>query len=256
MKFLALIQARCGSTSLPSKVLKDLAGKTLLQRVVERVRKSRLVDEVLVITSIDKGNLPLIQLCAQEGIRVFAGAEDDVLDRYYQCARLFSPEYVIRITADCPLIDWRYIDMAAEQLREDSDYIGQLTESFPDGLDVEIIKFSALKEAWEKAPMHSDREHVTQYIRNRPEQFALQNLTCPIPGIAGYRWTVDEEADYTLIRAIYEHFQREGRDEFVTEDVLAYLEANPQLKALNSMYERNEGLKSALAHDCEMQHTV
>ena len=110
MKYLVMIQARCGSSRLPNKVLKDIAGKTDLQWVIERVRRSRLIDEVMVVTSIDKNNLPLIRLCTELGVRVFVGSENDVLDRYYQAARLLQPEYVVRITADCPLFDWRYLD--------------------------------------------------------------------------------------------------------------------------------------------------
>ena len=127
MKYLVLIQARCGSRRLPSKVLKDLAGRTVLERVVERVRRSREIDDIVVVTSVDKNNLPLIELCAQTDTRIFVGSEEDVLDRYYQCARLFQPEYVIRITADCPVIDWRYIDLAIEQLKPETDYMSELT---------------------------------------------------------------------------------------------------------------------------------
>ena len=108
MKYAAMIQARCGSSRMPNKVLKEISGKPELQWVIERVRRSRLMDEVIVVTSIEKDNLPLIKLCAELGVRVFAGSEEDVLDRYYQAAKLLKPEYVVRITADCPLFDWRY----------------------------------------------------------------------------------------------------------------------------------------------------
>ena len=170
MKYLVMIQARCGSSRLPNKVLKDIAGKTDLQWVIERVRRSRLIDEDMVVTSIDKNNLPLIRLCTELGVRVFVGSENDVLDRYYQAARLLQPEYVVRITADCPLFDWRYLDMAIEQLEDGTDYMAELTESFPDGLDIEIIRYPALKRMWKEAGLSSEREHVTMYIKNHPEQ--------------------------------------------------------------------------------------
>lgn len=163
MKYLALIQARCGSSRLPNKVMKDLAGKTDIEWVVERVKRSVHVDEVMVITSIEKDNLPLIALCAGLGIRVSVGSENDVLDRYYQTAKLLQPEYIIRVTADCPLYDWRYLDMAIGQLEAGTDYMGQMEESFPDGLDIEIIKFSALKESWERAKLTSERACDTIY---------------------------------------------------------------------------------------------
>lgn len=249
MKYLALIQARCGSSRLPNKVLKDLSGKTDLQWVIERVRRSTLIDEVMVVTSIEKNNLPLVRLCAELNTRVFIGAEEDVLDRYYQASKLLHPEYIVRITADCPLFDWRYLDMAIEQLESDTDYMAELTESFPDGLDIEIIRFSVLREAWKEARLSSEREHVTQYIRKHPERYRIQNLECPILGIGNRRWTLDEDEDYVLISNIYKHFVDVNKEDFVTEDVLAYLNANPELEKINAKYTRNEGLTKSLAND-------
>lgn len=249
MKYLVLIQARCGSTRLPNKVMKNISGKTDLQWVIERVRRSRKIDEVMVITSIEKNNLPLIKLCTELGIRVFVGSEEDVLDRYYQAAKLIRPEYVIRITADCPLFDWRYLDMAIEQMEADTDYMSELTETFPDGLDIEIIRFSALKKSWRNARLASEREHVTMYIKNHLELFKIQNLECPIAGIAGHRWTLDEDEDYQLISNIYEHFVSIGKEDFVTEDILAYLEKTPGISQINSKYARNEGLAKSLEND-------
>lgn len=249
MKYLVLIQARCGSSRLPEKVMLDLCGKPDLQRVVERVQRSRYVDEVIVVTSIEKSNLPLIKLCAEMGIRVFTGSEEDVLDRYWQAAKLLNPEYVIRVTADCPLYDWRYLDMAIEQMQEDTDYMTELTETFPDGEDIEIIKLSALKEAWKEAKMASEREHVTLYIRNHFDKFHIQNLECPIPGIGEKRWTLDEEEDYQLICAIYEYFISRGKEDFVTEDILSFLSKNPELEKVNAMYKRNEGLLKSIKED-------
>lgn len=249
MKYLVLIQARCGSARLPNKVLKDIAGKTDLQWVIERVKKSQRIDEVMVITSIEKNNLPLIKLCADLNTRIFIGSEEDVLDRYYQAAKLFDPEYVVRITADCPLFDWRFLDMAIEQLEHDTDYMAALTESFPDGQDIEIMKFSALKAAWKRAKLRSEREHVTLYIKNHPKDFVLQNLECPIKGIGSKRWTLDENEDYELIYRIYENFVSRGNEEFVTEDILDFLKENPELEMINEKYARNEGLKKSLVHD-------
>ncbi|MCM1258676.1 MAG: glycosyltransferase family protein [Roseburia sp.] len=249
MKYLALIQARCDSTRFPNKVLKKFVGKSDIEWVVERVKRSRYVDEVIVITSIEKSNLPLIALCAGSGIRISVGSENDVLDRYYQTAKLLQPEYVIRITADCPLFDWRYLDMAIEQLEEDTDYMGQMEDSFPDGLDIEIMKFSVLKESWELAELTSEREHVTQYIRKHPEKYKIQNLVCPIPGIAEQRWTLDEEEDYQVIDEIYRYFQSIEKDDFVTEDILEFLKKHPEIEGINKKFARNEGLQKSIAED-------
>lgn len=249
MRYLAMIQARCGSTRFPNKVLADISGKPDLQWVIERVRRSRLVDEVMVITSIEKDNLPLIKLCTELDTRVFVGSEEDVLDRYYQAAKLLRPDYVLRITADCPLFDWRYLDMAIEQMDGDTDYLAELTESFPDGLDIEIIRYLALAESWREAKLRSEREHVTQFIRKHPERYRLKNLECPIPGIGGKRWTLDEDRDHEMISRVYQHFVSNGREDFVTEEILGYLRGHPEVESLNMDIQRNEGLKRSLEND-------
>ena len=249
MKYLVLIQARCGSTRFPNKVMADLAGKPDIQWVIERVQRSQKIDEVMIITSIDRNNIPLIQKCAELGVRVFVGSEEDVLDRYYQAAKLLQPEYVIRITADCPMFDWRYLDYAIESLQPETDYLSEMTETFPDGLDIEIMRYSVLKEAWKEAVMASEREHVTQYIRKHPEKYRLQNLECPIAGIGNKRWTLDEDADYEMIKHVYDHFVNQEKEDFVTEDVLEYLARNPEIEKLNINIGRNEGLAKSIAED-------
>lgn len=249
MKYLALIQARCGSSRLPNKVLADLAGKTDIQWVIERVKRSKLVDEVMIVTSIEKNNLPLIKLCAELGTRVFVGSENDVLDRYYQAAKLIKPEYVIRITADCPVFDWRYLDMAIDMMDEETDYLGELTESFPDGLDIEIIKYSVLVESWKNANLMSEREHVTQYVKKRPDIYKLKNLECPIEGLGNKRWTLDEDRDYEMISHIYNYFISQGKEDFITEDILEYLSKNPEVEKINMDIMRNEGLQKSLKND-------
>lgn len=254
MKYLVLIQARCGSSRLPNKVMKEISGKTDLEWVVERVRRSRKIDEVMVATSIEENNLPLIKLCAERDIRIFVGAEDDVLDRYYQAARLLKPEYVVRITSDCPLFDWRYLDMAIEQMKPETDYLAEITESFPDGLDIEIMRFSVLKESWQEAELASEREHVTQYIRKHPEKYVLQNFECPIEGIGNKRWTLDESADFELISKIYAYFVQLGKQDFVTDDILAFLRDNPELENINAGIGRNEGLAKSLREDRKVKH--
>ena len=155
MRYVAMIQARCGSTRLPNKVLADLCGKPVLQRVIERVQKSKNIDEVMVVTSIERNNLPLIKLCTELDVRVFVGSETDVLDRYYQAARLISPDYIARITADCPLYDWNTLDDMIESINPKTDYYRISNEEFPDGLDTEIISFKALRKAWKDARLVS-----------------------------------------------------------------------------------------------------
>lgn len=250
MNYLAIIQARCGSTRLPNKVLKDLCGKPSLQRMIERVQKSKWVDEVMVVTSNEKNNLPILKLCAELGIRVGVGSEDDVLDRFYQTAKLLKPQYVIRLTGDCPCFDAKLLDQAIEGMEEDVDYRAMISESFADGLDLEIVKFSALEKAWKEASHSFEREHVTQYIVRHPELFKLQDFKSPIGYFGNYRWTVDEPEDFEVVERIYRHFLEAGLDEtFSYIDILEYLKRHPEIQEINKMYTRNEGLEKSIRED-------
>lgn len=250
MNYLAIIQARCGSTRLPNKVLKDLCGRPSLQRMIERVQRSKCVDEVMVVTSIEKNNLPILKLCAEIDIRVGVGSEDDVLDRFYQTAKLLKPQYVIRLTGDCPCFDANLLDQAIEGMEEDADYRAMISESFADGLDLEIVKFSALEKAWREASHSFEREHVTQYIVRHPELFKLQDFKSPIGYFGNYRWTVDEPEDFEVVESIYRHFLESGLDEaFSYRDILEYLKRHPEIQEINKMYARNEGLEKSIRED-------
>lgn len=255
MKYLVMIQARCGSTRLPNKVLMDLCGKPALQRMIERVQMSKLVDEVMVVTSIEKNNLPILRLCSELDVRVGVGSEDDVLDRFYQSAKLLQPDYVIRLTADCPCFDAELLDMAIESMRETVDYCGMTSESFADGLDLEIIKFSALEKAWKEANHSFEREHVTQYIVRHPEQFELQNFESPVGYFGNHRWTVDEPEDFEVVKHIYAHFleSKEG-EAFRYTDILRYMREHPEVGAINKKYTRNEGLAKSIQEDYIVNH--
>lgn len=251
MKYLAMIQARCGSTRLPNKVLKDLCGKPQLQRVIERVQRSGKIDEVMVITSINKANLPILKLCTDIGVRTGIGSEDDVLDRYYQTAKLLRPDYVIRITGDCPCIDSQLIDEAICQMGEDIDYCANtLIPTFADGLDFEIIRFSALEKTWREAYHLFEREHVTQYIIRHPELFRQQNFASSFGDFSNHRWTVDEPEDFEVIEQIYKHFVCESHTEvFGYRDILSFLQEHPEIMKINRKYQRNEGLEKSIAED-------
>ncbi|MDC7290710.1 glycosyltransferase family protein [Blautia schinkii] len=250
MKYLVIIQARCGSTRLPNKVLKDLCGKTVLQRMIERVQKSELVDEVMVVTSIEKNNLPILKLCSELGVRVGVGSEDDVLDRYYQTAKLLKPEYVIRLTADCPCFDAGLLDEALREIDEDTDYMGMLSATFADGLDIQIITFKALEKAWHEAVHSFEREHVTQYTIRHPEVFKLQDYVSPIGDFGDHRWTVDEPEDFEVVKRIYEYFVNErGTEDFGYKDIISYLSEHPEVKQINAKFQRDEGLIKSIRED-------
>lgn len=247
MKFLAMIQARCGSTRLPAKVLKDIGGKTALERMLDRVRCSAAVDEVMVVTSLNTEDVPIVKLVSSLNIRVFAGNSLDVLDRYYQAAKLIKPEYVIRLTADCPVFDHRVLDVAIEQLRPETDYMGMFSETFPDGVDLEIVKFTVLEQAWREARLASEREHVTMYIKNNKQLFVMQDYICPLGNLHDQRWTIDEPEDYEFIKVIYNHFAPKW--DFSMEDIYTFLGENPEVTKINAGFIRNEGLLKSLAND-------
>ena len=250
MKYLVMIQARCGSTRLPNKVLKDLCGKPALQRMIERVQKSKMADEVMVVTSIEKNNLPILKLCSEIGVRVGVGSEDDVLDRYYQTAKLLKPEVIIRLTADCPCFDAELLDMAPSAMKPDTDYMGMLSATFADGLDIQVITYEALERSWREAIHSFEREHVTQYAIRHPELFKLQDFVSPIGDFGDHRWTVDEPEDFELVERIYKYFiEKCGTENFGYRDILAYLGEHPEVKNINSKYQRDEGLVKSIKED-------
>lgn len=249
MKYIAMIQARYDSSRLKGKVLLELQGKPVLLHVINRVKKSKYVDETIVLTSIEKSCLEIIELCAKNKTMVFVGSEEDVLDRYYQAAKLLKPQYIIRITADCPLIDWTIIDDAIQKMDVNTDYLGMLSETFADGLDVEIFTYSALETSWKNAKLNSEREHVTLYIKNHPELFKLQDYKSSIDRFGELRWTIDEEEDYKLIKKIYELLYRQGKETFNYKDVLKLMIEEPELMKINKKFKRNEGLAKSLKND-------
>lgn len=256
MNYLLIIQARCGSSRLPGKVLMDIEGKPALQRVIERTQKARLVDEVVVATTSNKEDLPIVRLVSSLGVRVFVGNSSDVLDRYYQTAKLIRPKYVIRITADCPVIDYEIIDDVIHEMTPDIDYIAGLSETLADGLDVEVMKYEALYKAWKEAKLAHEREHVTMYIKNNKDLFHIKDYVCKYGDLKDQRWTLDEPEDYEMLSKIYKHFINSGKEDFLTLDILNYLSDHPEIGAINKMFVRNEGLRISLANDYIMKIEV
>ncbi|GAI87236.1 unnamed protein product, partial [marine sediment metagenome] len=190
MNIIAIIQARIGSTRLPRKVLMELEGKTVLEHVIERVKRSNLINDVVVATTILKDDLEIVKLCSNIGISVYCGSEENVLDRYYQTVRLFKAEHIVRITSDCPLMDPKIIDEAINlHLRKKADYTSNtIKETYPDGQDVEIFTFEALKKAWKNVNLASEKEHVTPYIRKN-QSFKIVSLEYE-KNLFHKRWTL------------------------------------------------------------------
>jgi spore coat polysaccharide biosynthesis protein SpsF (cytidylyltransferase family) len=249
MSVIAFIQARVGSTRLPGKVLMDLHGKPVLTRVIERVQKARGVDSVIVVTTIEAKDLPLVRLCAERGVQVFCGSENDVLDRFYQAARLLKPDHVVRITADCPVLDPGLVDQVVQRhIRSRADYTANvLVDRFPDGEDVEVLTFASLERAWAEAALPSEREHVTPYIRKHPEQFRLESFL----GDADHsreRWTLDTARDYDFLSALYARLAPTN-EFFGIDEILSLLREEPALRERNAGIARNEGYQKSLRED-------
>lgn len=249
MNVVAFIQARVGSTRLPGKVLMDLEGKPVVLRVIERVKKASNVNEVVVVTTFDPKDLPIVKLCAELGIRVFCGSEDDVLDRFYQAAKLIKPEHIVRITADCPVMDPAIIIRVVQQhIKNHCDYTSNIIEeNFPDGEDVEVFSFEALKKAWKEADLMSEREHVTLYIRNHPERFSLSSVKSEL-NLSNQRWTLDTDKDYAFLTSLYKELGSED-EYFGMNKIIALLKERNELNTINAGIARNEGLQKSLRND-------
>lgn len=235
-RVIAIIQARMSSTRLPGKVLLDLEGRPVLERMIERVKRSKLVNETVVATTTDPTDDPIVVLCEQLGTPVFRGSLPDVLDRYYQCARQFEAEIVVRLTGDCPLIDPELIDEVIYGLLDSpSDFCCNrlpppFTRSFPIGLDVEACTFAALETAWKNATEKHDREHVMPYLYEVPGRFRVTQYHNDDD--YGYlRWTLDTPEDLALLREVIRRLG--GRNDFTWEDVLELFLADPELQTLN-----------------------
>jgi spore coat polysaccharide biosynthesis protein SpsF len=232
LKVVAIIQARMGSTRLPGKVLLDLAGASVLSRVLERVRRADSIDEVVVATTDKPSDNVIAQECLRYQIPVFRGQEEDVLDRYYRAAVSAKADVVVRITSDCPLIDREITDKTVQAfLAERPDYASNcLVRTYPRGLDTEVMTLRALERAWREATQSYERTHVTPYIHENPRKFKLLSVTGEADH-SGHRWTLDTPEDLELIRSVYARLNQ--RNQFSWRDVLDLLQREPELAELN-----------------------
>jgi glutamate-1-semialdehyde 2,1-aminomutase/spore coat polysaccharide biosynthesis protein SpsF len=244
----AVIQARLGSSRLPGKMLMDLGGKPVIIRTIERVRRARLLDRVVLATTESEQDQRLAAAAREYGVEVFTGSEEDVLDRFYQAAKAASAQVCVRVTGDCPLIDPEVIDqVVSECLRDGCDYAANaLWYSWPDGLDVEAFSFEALETAWREARLKSDREHVTLFIVRHPRRFRLRNVQSRETRVRDLHLSLDDAEDLEALRRIFEHF---GDRPFSHSDLVALLheERYADLRAMNKPV--NTGLVTSLTQD-------
>jgi len=246
----AIIQARMGSSRLPGKSLAEIENHPMLWHVIQRVKRATLVDRVVVATSTAAADDAIETMCRESGVHCHRGSENDVLDRFYMAALAEKAAVVVRITADCPLIDPEVIDRVVRRFkRGDIDYASNaMVRSFPDGLDTEACSFSALERAWHEATRTSEREHVTPYLRS--EKFRTANVESDSASMyQHYRWTVDEIQDLEFIRAVY-HAMR-GKEHFGMKDVLDLLAKQPELEKMNAEIVSNRGYYKSLFEDAK-----
>jgi len=251
MKIIAITQARCGSTRLPNKVLKEIKGETLLGIHLNRILKSKKIDQLLVATTTDAADDAIEKVADDMGLPFYRGSVNNVLDRYYQAAKKHNPDWVVRLTSDCPLIDASLIDKIIDKAIElDVDYCSNtLDPTYPDGMDTEVFKYSALEKAWHEAGLNSEREHVTPYIHknssfHHKSLFTSYNYANDV-NYGNVRLTVDEPADFEVIKHVVENL---GLDKGWKIYADYYLE-DKTINELNGNITRNEGYTASLKKD-------
>ena len=248
---IVVIQARTGSSRLPGKVLADIAGKPMLLRVYDRAGRILGPEAVIVATTDSPADDALAELCQRHQIVCARGSEDDVLDRFYRVAIRFDGDPILRITADCPLLDPEISRVVYKRFAKgDCDYASNVLDkpTFPDGLDTEVFSFAALEQAWREARAPSEREHVTPYIWKNPRYFRLARVSNDT-NLSALRWTVDQAEDLDLANAIYHDLAPNSTDHFGMAAILRWIDAHPQRATCNIMHPRNEGYANSLELD-------
>jgi len=247
LKNLAIIQARMSSTRLPGKVLLPLSDKPVLEHVIQRVRNCKLVDKVVVATTVHDSDDIIEDWCKKNNFEYYRGSLEDVLDRFYKVASQFKAENILRITADCPVIDSGIIDEVIEKYHEGNfDFYG-LSGEFPDGLDCTMFSFKALEITWKNSKLQSEREHVGPYMVNHPELFAIGGYE-KFKNLGHLRLTLDDPRDYQLLSTIFKKLY--DIDNFFNHEmIINLLNESPELLKINSEIIRNEGYAKSILND-------
>jgi spore coat polysaccharide biosynthesis protein SpsF len=235
MKTAAIIQARMTSTRLPGKIVAPILGRPMLELLIERLRRARSLDEVIVATTSNATDDVVEELCTRIGAGCFRGSEDDVLNRVLGAAHAYAVDVIVEITGDCPLIDPEVVDQLVELYREgNADYVSNvLKRTYPRGLDTQVFPTSVLEEVNRLTQDPVDHEHVSLYIYEHPERFRLRNLESGLPEHDwNLRLTVDTPADFALIKTIYEELYPRNQA-FGLRDVLGLFDRRPELPEIN-----------------------
>ena len=236
----AIIQARCGSTRFPNKVFALIDGKPLLWHVVNRLKYATKIDDIIVATTVSEKDDKIAEWSKENTGYCFRGSEENVLNRYYSASEAFPSDYVVRITADDPFKEPKVIDAVITKLIEEGyDHVtNNLPPSFPEGLDCEAFKKSALDRSEKEAETAFEREHVTQYIYHHPEIFKIGNVSNG-ENLSYLRWTVDKDVDFEMVKAVYAHRNSANKGILLMDEILDILKANPEIEKINSEVERS-----------------
>ncbi|MGM8366490.1 cytidylyltransferase domain-containing protein [Virgibacillus sp. W0181] len=236
MKVVAIIQARMGSTRLPGKIMKKVLDKSLLEYQIERVKRSKLIGEIVIATTTSESEEPIVDFCKKHFISYYRGSEDDVLSRYYEAAEEYNADVVVRLTSDCPLIDPEIIDKVISiylKRKEGIDYVSNTLErTYPRGMDTEVFSYDALKTANDNAVSPPEREHVTPYFFQNPRMFKILSVTSDT-NHSEHRWTVDTLEDFVLIEKIIEALYK-NKPLFSYFDILKLLDENREWFDINA----------------------
>ncbi|MBM4171224.1 MAG: acylneuraminate cytidylyltransferase [Ignavibacteria bacterium] len=235
---IAIVQARYGSTRLPGKIFKEIVNKPMLWHVINRLSDSKLIDKIVIATTTNEEDDLTENFCIENDIEYYRGSSENVLERYFESAKKFNADIIIRITSDCPLIDPDIIDEMLNIFSNEGkvDYLSNVQErTFPRGLDTEIFSFQALEKAFLNSSKKFEQEHVTPFIYSHPELFTIKNHKC-MQDYSFHRWTVDTEEDFQLIAKIYNHLYNPEKN-FLLDDILKLFDKYPELIKIN------EGIK-------------
>ncbi len=234
---LAIVQARMGSTRLPGKVMINIDGQPVIKILYDRLKKSKFIEKIVVATGQKSKNNELIKFMEINNMQYTTGSELNVLKRFSDTAKNFNPSSIVRITSDCPLIDYRLVDkVIAEHIRKKNDYTSNIDPAtFPDGLDVEVFTYETLLSTYKKASSNYDREHVTTYMRNDPDikKSCVKNNI----DLSKLRWTLDTSEDLEIIEDIFCHFK--PNLDFSWEEILKFYSNNKDKFKINSHLKRN-----------------
>ena len=244
MKTVIIVQAKLGSMRLPDKVMKEINGVPLIGIILKRLKKSKEADQIVVATTDKKENKKLIDYLKKIKANYYCGSENDVVDRFYKTANKYKAKIIVRITADCPLVDAKIIDDFVKIFKKNKpDYLSNILSSwtYPDGMDVEVFNYKLLKIVQKKATnlQKKDGSVISSYFKDNKNSFNSINISCPIKNISKYRLTVDEEVDLKLIRKIFEYFK--PNIHFNLNEIINFAKKNKELFKTNLNIKINEG---------------